>query len=342
MVSISGLKFANARSFGNYGGCMQSRASLYLSNMVFDGCIYEGRDGFVAGWGGGLIVFGSTTRRPSVSMTDVTFSNNKALLGTVITETSAAGGFVLGGNSTAALSAVVLRNVTVNNNEAQNAGGARISGARSVAIVNSSFTANQATALGMGAWTGTVDGVFNGTVNVENSFLGRAVAGRTRNDAVYIFDPSKLTLTNTLIEDTGGPASAQCNTNGNRCNVDAKLDALANNGGPTQTMRLLPGSPAIDIGSNSTALTTDQRGAARMEGAATDIGAYETPSGSSAQCKLDMDADNLVTAMKEGLVLLRSMLGYTSAATTANTGITQGQWDAVRVNLNANCGTSLP
>lgn len=235
---------------------MQSRASLYSSNRVFDGCISESRDGFVAGWGGGLIVFGSTTRRPSVSMTDVTFSNNKALLGTVTTETSAADGFVLGGNSTTALSAVVLRNVTVNNNDAQNAGGAR-----SVAIINSSFTANQATALGMGAWTGTVDGVINGTVNVENSILGRAVADGTRNDAVYISDPSKLTLTNTLIEDTGGPASAQCNTNGNRCNVDAKLDALANDGGPTQTMRLLPGSPAIDIGGNSALLVTNQRGA---------------------------------------------------------------------------------
>jgi len=107
-------------------------------------------------------------------------------------------------------------------------------------------------------------------------------------------------------------------------------------------MRLLPGSPAIDTGSNSAALATDQRGAARTQGAATDIGAYETPAGSSAQCKLDMDGDNAVLAMKEGLVLLRSMLGLTSAAATANTGITQAQWDATRANLNANCGTSLP
>ena len=55
-----------------------------------------------------------------------------------------------------------------------------------------------------------------------------------------------------------------------------------------------------------------------------------------------MDGDNAVLTMKEGLVLLRSMLGFSSDAATANTGIPQAQWDTARVNLNANCGTSLP
>src|SRR5262249_44974227 len=55
---------------------------------------------------------------------------------------------------------------------------------------------------------------------------------------------------------------------------------LQNNGGPTQTLALLPGSQAIDKGdSNVTGLpSTDQRGFgfARTRGAAVDIGAYET------------------------------------------------------------------
>ena len=55
-----------------------------------------------------------------------------------------------------------------------------------------------------------------------------------------------------------------------------------------------------------------------------------------------MDGDNLVTAINEGLVLARSMPGFTSAAATANTGINQTLWDATRANLNAHCGTSLP
>ena len=54
------------------------------------------------------------------------------------------------------------------------------------------------------------------------------------------------------------------------------LGPLANNGGPTQTMALGPGSAAIDqlpVGSNCP--PTDQRGIARPQGPACDIGAFE-------------------------------------------------------------------
>src|SRR5262249_19080377 len=55
------------------------------------------------------------------------------------------------------------------------------------------------------------------------------------------------------------------------------LGPLADNGGPTQTMALLPGSPAIDAGANSAAglPSTDQRGLARIIGPPADIGAFE-------------------------------------------------------------------
>jgi hypothetical protein len=75
-------------------------------------------------------------------------------------------------------------------------------------------------------------------------------------------------------------------TNGNQVGVaDPGLGALADNGGPTQTIALLPGSPAIDTGSNALAidpstglpLTTDQRGAGfpRIVNGTVDIGAFE-------------------------------------------------------------------
>ncbi|MET9451958.1 choice-of-anchor Q domain-containing protein [Streptomyces cinerochromogenes] len=48
---------------------------------------------------------------------------------------------------------------------------------------------------------------------------------------------------------------------------------LADNGGPTDTVALLPGSPALDAADGCPA--TDQRGVARPRGAACDIGAYE-------------------------------------------------------------------
>src|SRR6185369_6103828 len=66
--------------------------------------------------------------------------------------------------------------------------------------------------------------------------------------------------------------------------LDPLLGPLQNNGGPTPTMALLPGSPAIDHGTNFGVLP-DQRGRARPfdltgipnvpGGDGTDIGAFE-------------------------------------------------------------------
>jgi hypothetical protein len=55
--------------------------------------------------------------------------------------------------------------------------------------------------------------------------------------------------------------------------LDPMLGSLADNGGPTPTMALLPGSPAINAGTSAGAPSTDQRGLGRV--GAVDIGAYE-------------------------------------------------------------------
>jgi hypothetical protein len=59
--------------------------------------------------------------------------------------------------------------------------------------------------------------------------------------------------------------------------INADLGPLQNNGGPTQTMALLPGSLAIGHGNNAKAPATDQRGFTRIDlaGEMTDIGAFE-------------------------------------------------------------------
>ncbi|MGA2240993.1 MAG: choice-of-anchor Q domain-containing protein [Verrucomicrobiota bacterium] len=58
-------------------------------------------------------------------------------------------------------------------------------------------------------------------------------------------------------------------------NTNPLLGPLADNGGPTLTMALLPGSPAINAGDTAAAPPTDQRGFPRPSGLAADIGAYE-------------------------------------------------------------------
>ncbi|HSC10663.1 MAG TPA: choice-of-anchor Q domain-containing protein [Rhodanobacteraceae bacterium] len=60
--------------------------------------------------------------------------------------------------------------------------------------------------------------------------------------------------------------------------IDPLLGPLASNGAATRTQALLPGSPAIDAGSNPLQQNFDQRGLSfpRTFGPATDIGAYES------------------------------------------------------------------
>ena len=58
-------------------------------------------------------------------------------------------------------------------------------------------------------------------------------------------------------------------------NTAPRLGPLADNGGPTPTMALLPGSPAIDAADATGAPATDQRGVARPQGPRADIGACE-------------------------------------------------------------------
>jgi hypothetical protein len=53
------------------------------------------------------------------------------------------------------------------------------------------------------------------------------------------------------------------------------LGPLQDNGGPTWTHALLPGSPAIDRGEAGQCPATDQRGVSRPQGAGCDLGAFE-------------------------------------------------------------------
>ena len=83
--------------------------------------------------------------------------------------------------------------------------------------------------------------------------------------------------------ETGGSGGLINGTNGNIVGVsDPLLAPLGNYGGLTETMVPLPGSPAIDAGSNLLAvdasgnpLTIDQRGYPRIHNGTVDIGAVE-------------------------------------------------------------------
>jgi len=75
----------------------------------------------------------------------------------------------------------------------------------------------------------------------------------------------------------GGTGAGAFSASGDQTGIGAaqlNLGALADNGGPTQTVALLAGSLAVNAG--QTDLTLDQRGVARPIGGAPDIGAFES------------------------------------------------------------------
>ncbi|HMO84899.1 MAG TPA: right-handed parallel beta-helix repeat-containing protein, partial [Lacipirellulaceae bacterium] len=87
-----------------------------------------------------------------------------------------------------------------------------------------------------------------------------------------------------LIGDALTAATLSNNINGNMVGVDPLLGSLANNGGPTRTLALLPGSPAINAGDLAfdpqafvPPLAYDQRGSgfARVVAGRVDVGAFE-------------------------------------------------------------------
>ena len=74
------------------------------------------------------------------------------------------------------------------------------------------------------------------------------------------------------ISSDGSPVFTQTNSHDN---LDPELLTLGANGGPTMTLALQPGSPAIDAIYDSSAPAFDQRGLPRPVGPRSDIGAYE-------------------------------------------------------------------
>ena len=125
-----------------------------------------------------------------------------------------------------------------------------------------------------------------------------------------------------LIQDAANSCGLSNGVNGNIVGVDPRLGPSANNGGPTQTIALLSGSPAIDAGDPQVCAKppvngADQRGYVRPgTGHATcSIGAYEykSPGPPGASCGGDCGGDGEVT-VDEIITMVNIALG--NAATS--------------------------
>ena len=240
-ASISGLTITDGNA--NNGGGLAD----YGGNLTLNDCTISSNS---AGSGGGLYDKGG-----ALILTDCNVSDNSA------------GSF--GGGVFSSGPPATLTNCTLASNTAGESGGA-IELQGDATLINCTLSGNLA------VYGGGIDNFYGRyAVTVGNSII----AGNTG----YLpdFSGAVVSLGNNLVGDTFGGSgwmdSDLTGTNGSP--LDPLLARLGDYGGPTETMALLPGSPALGAGNNAlipVGVTTDQRGLPRIVNGTVDIGAFES------------------------------------------------------------------
>ncbi len=275
-LTISGCTVSNSRTFivGSGGGIFNS-GTLTVSNCTVSGDF--------ANIGGGIYNSGTMT----VSNSTV-FGNKSSYNGAGIYNrgTLTVSGSTLSGNGAQSgdgggienySGTATLTNSTLCNNKARYGGGALCVELGKATLTNCTLSLNSAN------YGGGIDMFYQGGhLNLTNTI----VAGNyILSGGPDIYNPwgGAIFADHNLIGDGAGCNDISNGSGGNivgginRPPIYARLGPLQNNGGPTQTMALLAGSPAIGHADNSRAPAADQRGVTRIDeaGETTDIGAFE-------------------------------------------------------------------
>jgi parallel beta-helix repeat protein len=197
-------------------------------------------------YGGGLVAY----HGGKITLTNCTVSGN-----------STAGG---GGGAANVLGTLALSNCTVSGNSAGGSGGGLDNGSASTPVLATS-KATPAGGSGAGANYESTMSLTNCTVSGNTAYGG--------DGGVANYDT--LSLTNTIVAgNNGGDVGGSYTGSHNLIGGDPLLSALGDYAGPTATIALLPGSPAIGAGTSTGAPTFDQRGQPRS--GHVDIGAFQS------------------------------------------------------------------
>jgi len=296
-LHIDHLKITNGHYSGAHGGCIYSAGGVEVSASTISSCVLDTAEPAATGgaiYAKGVVgLFDSTVSDSSANAPGGYNSRGGGIYswGIVMSRSTVSGNSAAKGGGIHASGIVDIRDSTLSGNHAYY-GGALITPGISAEhkIKNSTISGNDAKLFGGAIYADAVK-IYNCTI-VNNKtalsgpvgaglFVGASilqssiVANNTSGGGLIeddIVASGVTTGSNNLIMASAGPVPAGSIT------VDPKLSPLQDNGGPTRTHALLPGSPAIDKGNNSLALASDQRGAlfGRVDGSSADIGAFES------------------------------------------------------------------
>lgn len=271
---------------GQGGGIYNSGGILTINGGSFIG-------NTAASDGGGIYTRVTSIATNQVVINNATFTNNqsasdggaiRAHYNALVTITGCTFTGNFGSSEGGAIDSSVAKNLTISNstftnNRAGTIGGALQCGLGTVTLLNDTISGNRVGATYGGGLNIRSTGVKLSNTIIAGNFQG---SGSTPNDiSGYAFSSTRYNAdpsSSYNIIGSGGSGGLVNGTNNNQVGVtNLGLGSLTDNGGPTQTMALLAGSPAIDRGGNAlvTAGMTDQRGLPRIVNGRVDVGAFE-------------------------------------------------------------------
>jgi fibronectin-binding autotransporter adhesin len=276
-LTLVGSTISKNFTYYGGGGIVNSGSLTLINTTVSDNFAVDGNGGGIGSDGtltlinstvsGNLAFYGAGIFEHSGTLTvaNSNISDNTTYMG-------GGGGVVynLGGTAT-------VTNSTIAGNSANLSGGGGIyNDGGTFTVTDSTIAGNSATHIGGGIYNG-------GILTAKNTLLANNViySGTANCD---LDNGTATSLGYNISDDDTCITSFTAIGDENNVIPGAGLDTkgLQNNGGPTQTIALLPGSPAVDhipvadcTDANGNRVKTDQRGIKRPRGAACDVGAFE-------------------------------------------------------------------
>jgi hypothetical protein len=248
------------------GGIYIEKSGLHLQNMILSdnsalngGGLYSDQSdlvvidttistNFAVYIGGGLFV----NENGHTELDKVTFYENNAQNG---------GGFAAQYSSN-----VIIRNNTFYKNTAEGVGGGIYNSNGTVQIDNGTIMNNFA-----GSSGGGIGNDSDGILQINNSIIWNNTSAGEYPDLDFSVINSSSMIKNSVLHGSC-PSAVVCL---DIIDMDPLVGSFGENGGLTETIPLMPYSPAVNAGNDSTCVSTDQRDIIRPQGSNCDIGAYE-------------------------------------------------------------------